>query len=248
MRNINIIAMAGMGKRFKKKKKRILKPLYQIKKKPIFYYATKSLPSSYSNLFVCKINDLKKFKLSNVIKIYFKKFKIYRLKKKTQGQAITCQIASKDILNNTNVTFGSCDYSYSFNKKKFKSLIKNNDLVIFVNKPGSHNLTYPNQYGWVKSDKKKKILKINCKKTVSLKPYNDYVIVGAFSFKNINIFKKSYKSMKREKDMINNEYYMDTVAKHALKIGYKVSMIKVDNYKNYGTLESINRYEKYKQK
>ena len=96
--------------------------------------------------------------------------------------------------------------------------------------------------------KKKKILKINCKKTVSLKPYNDYVIVGAFSFKNINIFKKSYKSMKREKDMINNEYYMDTVAKHALKIGYKVSMIKVDNYKNYGTLESINRYEKYKQK
>ena len=48
--------------------------------------------------------------------------------------------------------------------------------------------------------------------------------------------------------MINNEYYMDTVAKHALKIGYKVSMIKVDNYKNYGTLEAINRYEKYKQK
>ena len=92
--------------------------------------------------------------------------------------------------------------------------------------------------------KKNKILKINCKKKVSTKPNNDYVIVGAFSFKNINIFKKSFNSMKRDKEMINNEYYMDTVAKHALKIGYKVSMIKVNNYKNYGTPDSIKRYEK----
>ena len=244
MKNINIIAMAGMGKRFRKKDINILKPLYPIRKKPIFYYAVKSLPASYANLFVCKNSDLKKYKLSNVIQFYFKRSNIYRLKKKTQGQAITCQIASNNTSNNMIVTFGSCDYSYSFNKIKFKSLIKTNDLIVFVNKPGSHNLTYPNQYGWVKSDKKNKILKINCKKKVSTKPNNDYVIVGAFSFKNINIFKKSFNSMKRDKEMINNEYYMDTVAKHALKIGYKVSMIKVNNYKNYGTPDSIKRYEK----
>ena len=37
---------------------------------------------------------------------------------------------------------------------------------------------------------------------------------------------------------------MDTVAKHTLKLGYKVSIIKVINYKNYGTPDSIKRYEK----
>ena len=236
--------MAGMGRRFKEREINILKPLYLIKKKPIFYYAVKSLPKSFKDIFVCKQNDLKKYKLLKAIRVYFKKSNIFRIKKKTKGQAITCQIASKNVPDNVLVTFGSCDYSYSFNKIKFNNLIKTNDLVVFVNKPGPHNLINPSQYGWVKSNRGNKISKINCKKLVSSKPKDDYVIVGAFSFKNVNIFKKSFKSMKKKKEMVNNEYYMDTVAKHTLKLGYKVSIIKVINYKNYGTPDSIKRYEK----
>ena len=164
--------------------------------------------------------------------------------KKTKGQAISCQIASNNVPANVFVTFGSCDYSYRYNEKKFKYLIKTNDLVVFVNKPVSENLLNPNQYGWVKSNHKSQILKINCKKKVSSKPRNDYIIVGAFSFKNINIFRDSFNSMKRKKEMVKNEYYMDTVAKHAVELGYKVSMIKVINYKNYGTPDLIKQYEK----
>ena len=74
--------MAGMGRRFKEREINILKPLYLIKKKPIFYYAVKSLPKSFKDIFVCKQNDLKKYKLLKAIRVYFKKSNIFRIKKK----------------------------------------------------------------------------------------------------------------------------------------------------------------------
>ena len=41
MKNINVIAMAGIGARFLKKNYIIPKPLISINNKPMFYYATK---------------------------------------------------------------------------------------------------------------------------------------------------------------------------------------------------------------
>ena len=244
MKNINIIAMAGMGRRFKEKNIKTFKPLYLYKRKPIFYYAVKSLPKSNNIIFVCTNKDLKKYKLISIIKSYFKKSSICKLKKKTKGQAITCRAAIKNISNNEFVTFGSCDYSYSFNELKFKNLIKISDLIIFVNKPTSENLLNTDQYGWVKRGSGNEVLKIECKKLASSKPKKDYVIVGAFSFKSKFVFTASFNEMLKKREIINNEYYMDTLAKHSLKLGFRVSMIKVSKYQNLGTPESILLYEK----
>ena len=52
MKKINVIAMAGSGQRFIDKNYNIPKPLIIIKKKPMFYYETKSLPS-IKNIFIC---------------------------------------------------------------------------------------------------------------------------------------------------------------------------------------------------
>ena len=40
-------------------------------------------------------------------------------------------------------------------------------------------------------------------------------------------------------DKVNNEYYMDIVAKYAQKLGYKVNYCLVNNYKSFGTLQNI---------
>ena len=64
MKKINIIAMAGVGSRFLKQNYTIPKPLILIKNKPMFYYATKSLPKSDKNYFICneKLLSKPKFK------------------------------------------------------------------------------------------------------------------------------------------------------------------------------------------
>ena len=43
------------------------------------------------------------------------------------------------------------------------------------------------------------------------------------------------------KDKINNEYYMDTVAKYALKLKYKTKYILVKNFKSFGTPRQLKQ-------
>ena len=70
MKNINVIAMAGIGARFLKKNYITPKPLILINNKPMFYYATNSLPKSDENIFICN-SKLKKY---SIFKSTIKKF------------------------------------------------------------------------------------------------------------------------------------------------------------------------------
>jgi NDP-sugar pyrophosphorylase family protein len=235
MRKINVITMAGSGQRFLDQKYLTPKPLIIIKKKPMFYYAAKSLPLSQNFIFICqkKLNLIYKFKL--FVKKFFNNSKIIEIPKKTNGQATTCKLASKYLRNDDIVTYGSCDYFYSFNRKQFDQLINSNDLVLFVHKPQKINIVNFKEYGWVKKGKENTIQKIKCKNKVSQNPKNDFVIAGTFTFKNKKIFHHSYREMINKIDKINNEFYMDTVAKHAVLLKYKVKYIMVKNFKSYGT-------------
>ena len=244
MKNINIIAMAGDGKRYLKTGMRIIKPLVKYKKKPLIYYSTKSLPRAKKIFFICKKNHFESYKLNKYFKKYFKNYKFIKLKKKTAGQAISCYKAITYIPKNHQITFGSCDYFFTFNKKKHSKLMKKFDLLVFTNKPEKNMLKNKNQYGWIKKDVNNKIKIIKCKKIVSRNPENDLVITGCFSFRNKDIFKKSFDLMIKKKNKIKNEYYMDVVAQTALILKFKVGYIQVSNYKNFGTPGSLASYEK----
>jgi len=235
MKKINIVAMAGLGKRFLKKNYTIPKPLILIKNKPMFYYAAKSLPKSDINYFICNKKLLLEFKLKPFINKNFGENKIITIKRKTKGQAFTCNLASKFINEDDIITYGACDYSYKFDYKKFDTLLNKNDLVVFVHKPNKDNIINYKEYGWIKKSKNNSIQKIKCKNKVSNNPKNDLVIIGSFTFKNKKIFINSLKAMVNRKDKINNEYYMDTIIKYAKKLNYKVKYITVNNFKSFGT-------------
>ena len=47
-----------------------------------------------------------------------------------------------------------------------------------------------------------------------------------------------------ENDRINNEFYVDQVAYHALKLGYKVKVFEIDRYIGWGTPEDYITYQK----
>lgn len=241
MKIVNVIAMAGSGQRFIDNNFKVPKPLIFIKGKPMFYYSVKSLPKSQKNIFICKKKIFSNQIFKQYVKKFFKKNIIIKIKKKTNGQATTCKKASKYLNDNKIITYGSCDYSYEFDTKKFNQLISFNDLVVFVHKPKIENIVNFEQYGWIKKTKNNSVQKIKCKNKVSNDPKNDYVIAGSFSFKNKKIFHKCYKEMVKNKDKINNEYYMDTVAKYALKLKYKTKYILVKNFKSFGTPRQLKQ-------
>tara|TARA_Y100000389_G_scaffold204564_1_gene258010 strand:- start:1152 stop:1883 length:732 start_codon:yes stop_codon:yes gene_type:complete len=236
--------MAGLGKRFLDSKYKLPKPLIQIFKKPMFIQASKSMPKSTLNIFICNKSLLKKFKIKKIITNEYKKnFKIITVKRTTKGQANTCLLAEKLIKKNDRIFIHSCDSLIKYRLADFNKKIKNADAVVLTTKPNKIHLKNIKSYGWVKTIDNN-IKKITCKKKASLKPNKDYVIIGSFAFKNKKIFSKSIRGLFKSKKKINNEYYMDMVFSHALKNNYKISNFIVNSYISWGTPKELIDWER----
>ena len=243
-RIVNIMPMAGLGKRFLDSEYKLPKPLIQIFKKPMFIQASKSMPKSTLNIFICNKSLLKKYKIKKFITNEYKKnFKIITVKRTTKGQANTCLLAEKLIKKNDRIFIHSCDSLIKYKVTDLNKKIKDSDAVVLTTKPNKIHLKNIKSYGWVKTIDNN-IKKITCKKKASLKPNKDYVIIGSFAFKNKKIFSKSIRGLFKSKKKINNEYYMDMVFSHALNNNYKISNFIVKSYISWGTPKELIDWER----
>ena len=243
-RIVNIMPMAGLGKRFLNSEYKLPKPLIKIIKKPMFIQASKSMPKSTLNIFICNKNLLNRFRIKEIItKEYKKNFKIITVKRTTKGQANTCLLAEKLIKKNDKIFIHSCDSLIKYNAVNLNKKIKSSDAVILTTKPNKTHLRSINSYGWVKISNNN-IKKITCKKKASLKPNKDYVIIGSFAFKNKKIFSNTIRSLFKSKRTVNNEYYMDMVFSHALDNNYRISNLIVKSYISWGTPKELINWEK----
>ena len=240
---INIMPMAGLGKRFSDKNYNLPKPLIKINKKPMFLKAFESMPNSKSNIFICHKKLINKYKISKIIsKKLKKKFKLIKVNRITKGQANSCMLATKLLNNEDGIFIHSCDSSIKYDKLKLFHSINNFDAVILTTKPNKNHLSNINSYGWV-SIRKNKIKKITCKRKASLNPHKDNVIIGSFAFKNKKVFDKIMKNLFKSKKTINNEYYVDMAFSHALKNKFKIKNLTVKSYISWGTPKELKIWE-----
>ena len=243
---IKLMPMAGKGIRFKKLNYSNPKPLINVNKKPMFIYASKSMPKEGKTIYIYNQNELKKDFLKKILKknnIF--NYKLFGLKRITKGQANTC-LRVKELVNQKDPIFiHSCDSLINYDYKKFINLINKNDIVIFTTSPNKIHLNKPKSYGWIKKYSNNK-LKITCKKAASKTPEKDRVIVGTFAFKNKTILFRCINYVVKNKILINNEYYLDIVVREALNLKYKVVQLETINYHSFGTPEELENYKKSK--
>ena len=64
--------------------------------------------------------------------------------------------------------------------------------------------------------------------------------MGSFVFKNKKIFINSYNEMIRQRHMVNNEYFMDTLIKYSIKLNYNVKYQLVNSFNSFGTPAELN--------
>tara|TARA_Y100000768_G_C23986735_1_gene689344 strand:- start:2304 stop:3056 length:753 start_codon:yes stop_codon:yes gene_type:complete len=243
-RIVNIMPMAGLGKRFLNSDFKLPKPLIKINNKPMFIQSAKSMPKSDLNIFICNKNLISNYKIQKIItKEYKKKFKIISVKRTTKGQANTCLLAEKYLKKNDKIFIHSCDSLIKYNSKDLSKKIHSSDAIILTTKPNKIHLKNIKSYGWVKCINNK-ISKITCKTKASLNPKKDFVIVGSFAFKNKTIFSKTIKSLFKSKKKINNEYYMDMVFSNALNKNYHLSNLIVKSYISWGTPQELLKWKK----
>ena len=243
-RIVNIMPMAGLGKRFYNSNFNLPKPLIKIKNKPMFIQASKSIPKSDLNIFICNKKLVKEFNIKKILSKQFKKkFKLITVKRTTKGQTNTCMLASKFLKKNDKIFIHSCDSLIKFNSKNLINDLNNFKALIFTTKPNKIHLNNINSFGWVNL-KNNKINKISCKKKASSSPKNDYVIIGTFAFKTKSMFLKLSRELIKSKQKINNEYYLDMVLKVAIDRNENVKNINVKSYYSWGTPEELIKWKK----
>jgi len=246
MRKVNLVPMAGTGLRFKKAGFKKPKPLININNIPMFVHSVKNLPKCDLLIFICLRSHVKKFKIDKYIKYYFPKSKIIILKRKTEGQALTCLKAEKYLNYNDCLTIGSCDYGMKYSNKIFKSRIKSSDLVVWTFKDVASIKKNPNAYGYVKSIKNDFISKTTCKKVLSNKPWEDDAIIGTFTFKKAKTFIDKTKLLIKKKIKVNNEYYLDSLINFFINSKLTAKKFKVSKFEGWGTPFELKNYKKNK--
>lgn len=241
-RKVNLIPMAGLGLRFKKKGYTIPKPLISINGEPMFVKAARALPKADLYIFVCLKNHITKYSIDKIIKNYFPKSKIISLTKKTKGQADTCLKAIKFLKANDCLTIGSCDYSMKYNSTVLSKKMKTSDLVVWTFKNKKVVKKYPDMYGYVKINSRGKVIKVTCKKKLSNQPWKDHTIIGTFSFKKAETFIEFTKKLIFKNIKVNNEFYLDSVAQLCVNSKLNVRINLVNKYFGWGTPSDLEEY------
>ena len=242
MNRVNIIPMAGEGKRFKDVGYIEPKPLLKVNNTPMFILAARSLPKADNYIFICNKNHELNYKVSEYIKDNFQKFELIMVDNLTDGQARTCMLANDLLSQDDIISIGPCDSYFEYDKVNYQKILEKTDAVVWSFK-SKLTLENPKMFGWIKINKAKKVSEIKCKQPISQNPENDNAVVGAFTFKNKNVFIQSIESMIKKNRRINNEFYLDVAIDEAIKLGYDVGIVQTKKFKSFGT---PSEYEKNK--
>ena len=243
-RLVNIMPMAGEGKRFKNLGYKTQKPLININGEPMFIKSAKCMPKADLWIFLIKEELLKNNFLENEINKNFINNKIISIKHTTEGQASTCFLAKKYLKKNDQIFVSSCDNYFELNQKDYIDKSNKHDVLIFTTNSNKIHIENPNLFGWVKNNNRG-LIEVSCKKQISSDPVKDRIIVGSFFFKNFDSFRKPIESLLIKKIKINNEYYLDMAIIEALSLGLNVGEIIVKNYTSWGSHKEL---ETWKQK
>jgi len=240
MNLINLIPMAGEGKRFKEEGYSTPKPLIDINGKPMVIRAIECLPKAIKNILIVRkdVIDINEFR--KILDCYFDNIEILEIDFLTEGQAATCLLAEHLVPSNSILNIGACDIGLEYDIYSYNSHLNEFDSFIWVYNNNFNVLNNPNMYGWVEThDNSDLIKKVSCKKPISENLLEDLVVSGTFTFKNSNDFFNSVRKMIESDDRINNEFYLDNIFNH-----YNLSMgiFKVKNYNSWGTPAELKKY------
>lgn len=249
LNSINLIPLAGRGKRFSEAGFSDPKPLIKISGRPMFLQAANSLAPAEKNIFVCLDEHLNNYPLENSIREDYPNAKIVALSKVTEGQAITCAAGLDHIDVDKSLLIGACDNAMIWNETNYEKLLNDSSIDTIVWTFRHHPLSekYPEMYGWVSVDENSEVKSVSVKKPISNNPYKDHAIVGTFFFRNVFLFIQALDRLVQKQVRINNEFYVDAMIQELVEMGCKVKAFEVLHYVCWGTPNDLKIFEYWQQ-
>jgi dTDP-glucose pyrophosphorylase len=238
---VNLIPMAGEGKRFKDAGFLVPKPLIKVDGLPMVVKALEALPKASKNILIVRKDQIDINVLKLLLDEYFKNIVIIEIESLTEGQASTCLLAENYFDRDSILNVGACDIGFKYDPNEYFQMINNSESFIWAYNNNQNVIKNPEMYGWIKlKDNSNEIDYVSCKKPISSNLLEDHVISGTFTFKSSNLFFKAIKKMIKSNDRINGEFYLDTIFNH---LPNKSHIFKVAEYYSWGTPDELLNYK-----
>jgi len=243
-----IVPMAGLGQRFANEGYSLTKPLISVSGHPMVVQAVHDLPAARQYVFVLRSDMPGYAKTCRTLTRQYPGVLISTVPEVTDGQACTAMLgldaaigALQDVPEP--ITFGACDHGALYDHKKLEAMFadEGTDVIVWVVRGHANAVRHPQMYGWVDEDDGV-IRSVSVKMPLS-SPATDPIVLGTFTFKSAETFRRCVDRMIGRDGRVNGEFYLDTCINDALALGMCCKIFEVDYYVSWGTPNDLRTFE-----
>lgn len=243
-----VVPMAGLGQRFADEGYLLTKPLIPVSGLPMVAQATHDLPPADHHVFVLRADMLGYADVANQLTTLYPKAIIKTIDRVTEGQACTALIGL-DALENEGgsncfpITVAACDNGALYDIDAFSKLVKDPlvDVIVWGIRGYPNATRHPKMFGWI--DAEGGLIRSISVKTPLSSPASDPIVLGTFTFRRADDFRRALDRLVAREGRINGEFYIDSLINDAIALGLMCHLFEVDSYLCWGTPNDLRTFE-----
>lgn len=158
------------------------------------------------------------------------------LEKITEGQAITIKEGLIKCGDGP-IIINSCDQGILYDIDKFNNIYDDADIIVCGLKNYVPAINKPTSFSWINCNENN-VTEITSKRCDG-NPKESLVFISCLLYKNKTILENSINSLLSRGKTVNGEYYIDESINDSINLGYKVKLLEIDSYINWGTPEEL---------
>lgn len=243
-----VVPMAGLGQRFVNEGYAITKPLITVSGNGMVLQAVNDLPPAIHHAFVLRSDMTGYEDITKKLLQTYPNAAIATVPVVTEGQACTALIGLDALAQNLGsvpgpITFGACDNGALYDQSAFQLLAENPEVDIIVWGACGHAnaVRHPQMYGWI--DAENGIISSISVKAPLGSPTTDPIVIGTFTFRRAEDFRKVVDRLISRDGRINGEFYIDSCINDAIELGLRCYLFEVDSFLSWGTPNDLRTFE-----
>lgn len=243
-----VIPMAGLGQRFVNEGYTLTKPLIPVSGAPMVAQATRDLPPAQEHVFVLRADMAGYQDVAHQLKVLYPKAIIKTIDCVTEGQACSALIGLDALRGggaelSSPITIGACDNGALYDTDAFNKLLSDQSVDVIVwGVRGYPNATRnPKMFGWIDAESDL-IRKISVKTPLDMPP-SDPIVLGTFTFRRSEDFRRALSRLIARDGRINGEFYIDALINDAIALDMQCHLFEVNSYLCWGTPNDLRTFE-----
>jgi hypothetical protein len=210
--------------------------------------ATHDLPPAEHQVFVLRADMPGYVDVANQLSALYPKAIIKTIDRVTEGQACTALIGldaleEKAGTNLSPITFGACDSGALYDIESLDDLVQDPsvDIIVWGVRGYPNAIWNPNMFGWI-DEVDGQVRSISVKTPLG-NPESDPIVLGTFTFRRADDFRRALDRLIARDGRINGEFYIDSLINDAIALGLKCRLFEVDSYLCWGTPNDLRTFE-----